>query len=83
MRSTTSATAGRFSLTGRACSQLAGAVLFTDPLTVTGMLGSDEIATRTSIGYGLLVPLGENERLLAEAGLNVVTVEEQPSARRG
>ena len=27
-----------------------GRLLFTDPLTVTGPLGSDEIAIRTSIG---------------------------------
>jgi SAM-dependent methyltransferase len=53
-----------------------GRLLFTDPLVVTGMLGSDEIAIRTSIGYGLFVPLGENERLLAAAGLDVVTVED-------
>jgi hypothetical protein len=50
-----------------------GRVLYTDPLIVTGMLGSDEIAARTSIGYGLFVPPGENERVLAEAGLQVVT----------
>jgi SAM-dependent methyltransferase len=56
-------------------------LLFTDPLTVTGMLGSDEIATRTSIGYGLFVPLGENERLLAEAGLSVVAVEDTTESK--
>jgi len=53
-----------------------GRLLFTDALIVTGMLGSDEIAARTSIGYGLFVPLGENERVLAEAGLQVVSVED-------
>lgn len=53
-----------------------GRLLFTDPLVVTGMLGSDEIAVRTSIGYGLFVPIGENERLLAAAGLGLVTVED-------
>jgi cyclopropane fatty-acyl-phospholipid synthase-like methyltransferase len=53
-----------------------GRLLFTDPLVVTGMLSSDEIAIRTSIGYGLFVPIGENERLLAAAGLDVVTVED-------
>jgi ubiquinone/menaquinone biosynthesis C-methylase UbiE len=58
-----------------------GRLLFTDPLTVTGMLGSDEIATRTSIGYGLFVPLGENERLLAEIGLKVVTVEDTTASK--
>jgi SAM-dependent methyltransferase len=58
-----------------------GRLLFTDPLTVTGMLGSDEIATRTSIGYGLFVPLGENERLLAEAGLDVIAVEDTTESK--
>ena len=53
-----------------------GQLLFSDPLVITGVLGSDEIAVRTSIGYGLFVPLGENERLLAEAGLEPVTVED-------
>jgi len=45
-----------------------GRLLFTDPLTVTGVLGSDEIASRTSIGYGLFVPLGET--LAAERRLS-------------
>jgi SAM-dependent methyltransferase len=58
-----------------------GQLLFTDPLTVTGMLGSDEIATRTSIGYGLFAPRGENERLLAETGLNVVRVEDTTDSK--
>jgi hypothetical protein len=43
---------------------------------VTGPLGSDEIAPRTSIGYGLLVPPGENERLLASASLSVLAVKD-------
>jgi SAM-dependent methyltransferase len=51
-------------------------LLFTDPVTVTGVLGSDEIAIRTSIGYFLIVPAGEDERLLAEAGLSVLAVED-------
>ena len=58
-----------------------GRLCFTDPLTVTGVLGSDEIATRTSIGYGLFVPLGENERRLPQAGLNVVTVEDTTESK--
>jgi SAM-dependent methyltransferase len=53
-----------------------GRLLFSDPLVVTGALGSDEIAIRTSIGYGLFVPVGENERLLAEARLYVLAVED-------
>jgi SAM-dependent methyltransferase len=51
-----------------------GRLLFTDPVTVTGSVSSDEIAIRASIGYFLFVPAGQNERLLAEAGLNVLTI---------
>ena len=54
----------------------AGRLLFTDPVVVTGMVSADEIAVRASIGYFLFLPLGENERLLAEAGLRVVHVED-------
>jgi SAM-dependent methyltransferase len=53
-----------------------GRLVFTDPVTVTGILGSDEIAIRTSIGYFLFVPPGENERLLTAAGLSVLAVED-------
>jgi SAM-dependent methyltransferase len=45
-----------------------GFLLYTDPIVVTGILTSEEIAVRSSIGYFLFVPLGENERLLKEAG---------------
>jgi SAM-dependent methyltransferase len=55
-------------------------LLFTDPITVTGPLGSDEIAIRASIGYFLFVPLGEDERLLADAGLRVLAVEDATEA---
>jgi SAM-dependent methyltransferase len=54
----------------------AGRVLVTDPITVTGPLGSDEIAIRASIGYFVFVPPGEDERLLREAGLDVIAVED-------
>src|SRR5262249_3620928 len=42
----------------------------------TGPLGSDEIAVRTSIGYGLFVSLGVNERLLRDNGLRVLDVHD-------
>jgi SAM-dependent methyltransferase len=58
-----------------------GRLLFTDPLTVTGRLGSDEIAIRTSIGYGLFVPPGENERLLRQAGLGVLAVDDTTGSK--
>ena len=51
-----------------------GRLVFTDPLVVTGPLGSDEIALRTSIGYGLFMPLGENEQLLRDSALELVGV---------
>ena len=53
-----------------------GRLLFTDPVIITGIVDSNELAIRTSIGYFLFVPQGENERLLIAAGLNVVTVED-------
>jgi len=54
-----------------------GRLLFTDPVVITGILDSEELAIRTSIGYFLFVPPGENERLLAAAaGLTVIDVED-------
>jgi SAM-dependent methyltransferase len=53
-----------------------GRLLFTDPAVVTGILDSDELAVRSSIGYFLFVPPGENERLLSEAGVTVLAVED-------
>lgn len=45
-----------------------GKLLYTDPIVVSGILSNEEIAVRSSIGYFLFTPLGENERLLNEAG---------------
>jgi SAM-dependent methyltransferase len=53
-----------------------GRLLFTDPVVITGILDSEELAIRTSIGYFLFLPPGENERLLAAAGLTVIDVED-------
>jgi SAM-dependent methyltransferase len=53
-----------------------GRVLFTDPITVTGALSNEEMAIRASIGYFLFVPPGEDERLLREAGLRPLAVED-------
>jgi ubiquinone/menaquinone biosynthesis C-methylase UbiE len=49
-----------------------GRLLFSDALVVNGAVTNEEIATRSSIGYYVFVPRGENERLIAEAGLSVV-----------
>lgn len=56
-----------------------GRVLFTDPV-VTGQLSNEEIRARSSIGFFLFVPPGENERLLAEAGLTVLEVRDLTAA---
>lgn len=54
--------------------QSGGRLLFSDALVVTGILSNAELATRSSIGYYLFVPRGENERLLEQAGFDVVQV---------
>ena len=49
-----------------------GRMLFSDALIVGGMLSHEEIATRSSIGYYVFTPPGENERLIADAGFQLV-----------
>lgn len=53
-----------------------GRLLFTDPITVTGLLSNEEIAIRSSIGYFLFAAPGEDERLLQEAGFELVLRED-------
>jgi SAM-dependent methyltransferase len=53
-----------------------GRVLFTDAMVITGVVSQVEIATRSSIGFYLFVPPGENERLLSAAGLQVLGVQD-------
>jgi len=48
-----------------------GRLVFTDPIVVTGILTSEEIAQRSSVGFFLFAPEGADERLLEEAGLAV------------
>ena len=57
-----------------------GRLLFTDPIVVTGQLSSEEIATRSSIGFFLWTPVGRNETLLEEAGFAVVGVRDLTQA---
>src|SRR5580704_19285612 len=42
-------------------------LLFSDALVISGAVTNEEIFTRSSIGYYLFVPRGENERLIREA----------------
>lgn len=49
-----------------------GHILFTNPIVVTGSISNEEIAIRSSIGYFLFTPPGEDERLIREAGFALV-----------
>lgn len=53
-----------------------GRLLFTDPIVITGPLSNAEIAIRSSIGFFLFVPPGEDERLIGEAGLELLHAED-------
>ena len=57
-----------------------GRILFTDALVITGPLSHDDIATRSSIGFYLFVPPGENERLIREAGFELLQTEDLTGA---
>jgi len=51
-----------------------GRMLFSDALVVGGMLSHEEIATRSSIGFYVYSPPGENERLIERAGFCQIRV---------
>ena len=53
-----------------------GRALFTDAMVLTGIVSHEELATRSSIGFYLFVPPGENERLLEAAGFAVLGVQD-------
>jgi SAM-dependent methyltransferase len=48
-----------------------GTLLYTDPIIVTGALTNEEIAIRSSIGFFLFTPPGENGRVVQEAGFTL------------
>jgi SAM-dependent methyltransferase len=53
-----------------------GRLLCTDPVVVTGPVSNEELATRSSTGYFEFCPPGVNERLIGEAGLELVSAED-------
>ncbi|MBA3712610.1 MAG: methyltransferase domain-containing protein [Pyrinomonadaceae bacterium] len=53
-----------------------GRILFTDPIVVTGLLSNEEIAVRSSIGFFLFAPVGADEKLLKEAGFELIRCED-------
>jgi SAM-dependent methyltransferase/ribosomal protein S18 acetylase RimI-like enzyme len=54
-----------------------GRLLFTDPIVVSGAVSADELFQRAAIGFYLYLPPGENDRLLAEAGLTLLRKEDR------
>jgi ubiquinone/menaquinone biosynthesis C-methylase UbiE len=50
--------------------------LFSDALVIGGMVSHVELATRSSIGYYVFSPPGENERLLRQAGFQDIVVRD-------
>jgi SAM-dependent methyltransferase len=51
-----------------------GRMLFSDALIIGGMISQQEIATRSSIGFYVFSPPGENERLMERAGFREIRV---------
>jgi len=53
-----------------------GRILFTDAMIVSGLVSHEELAIRSSIGFYLFVPPGENERLIARSGFRLLSSED-------
>ncbi|MGA8492191.1 MAG: methyltransferase domain-containing protein [Terriglobales bacterium] len=53
-----------------------GRLLFSDALIIGGTISQQEIAARSSIGFYVFSPPGENERLIEQAGFRLVTVSD-------
>ena len=51
-------------------------VLFTDPVVLTGPVSNEELAARSNIGFFLFVPLEVTERLVREAGFQLLRRED-------
>jgi hypothetical protein len=47
-------------------------------MILTGALSNEELATRSSIGFYLFVPPGENERVIRDAGFDLVGCSTSP-----
>ncbi len=49
---------------------------YSDALVITGMVSNEELAARSSIGYYLFVPPGENEKLIEAAGFRLLRADD-------
>lgn len=50
-----------------------GRILFTDAMILTGPVTNEQLMTRSSIGSYLFLPPGANERLIFEAGFDLIS----------
>lgn len=73
---------GRSALLRELCRVLKphGRLLFSDALVVGGMLSHEEIAARSSIGYYVFSPPGENEKLIKAAGFRLISAVDTSEA---
>jgi SAM-dependent methyltransferase len=53
-----------------------GRLLVTDPITITGPLTNEETTVRSSIGFFLFVPVGYDQRVIRESGLQLLLSED-------
>jgi len=53
-----------------------GRMLFTDAMIVSGLVSHEDLAVRSSIGFYLFVPPGENERLIEQSGFRLISSED-------
>ena len=53
-----------------------GRILYTDPAIVAGLVTSDELAIRSSMGFFVFSPQGENESLIESAGLRLLRADD-------
>ena len=65
---------------GRRVLRPGGRLLFTDAMVLTGAVSQEELATRSSIGWYVFVPPGENERLIGRAGMTLLSSEDVTAA---
>ncbi|MBV8810198.1 MAG: methyltransferase domain-containing protein, partial [Acidobacteriaceae bacterium] len=50
-----------------------GRILFTDAMILTGPITNEQLMARSSIGLYVFLPPGENERMIYEAGFELIT----------
>ena len=53
-----------------------GRILYTDAMIISGPVTHEELAIRSSIGFYLFLPPGENERLIGQAGFRLLNTDD-------